>query len=224
MRVAGVDGWRARWVAVVLEDGRYAKARVLTELAQALDDPEVEAVGIDVPIGYPEGSEPRPCDVEARRIVGARRSSVFLVPPRMVLAADRYDLGNRLSRTLTPRGISQQTYGLRLKILEAEGLVADHPHRAILEVHPEVSFVRMNRGEPLPSGKKTWNGLGTRIRLLEAHGIVLPPDLGEAGFAGADDVVDAAAVAWSAHRFANDEAEALPERPADHTTRGVIWH
>jgi predicted RNase H-like nuclease len=48
---------------------------------------------------------------------------------------------------------------------------------------------------------------------LRAAGIELPDDLGEAGAAGVDDVLDAAAVAWSAHRIARGMARSLPEQP-----------
>jgi predicted RNase H-like nuclease len=41
-------------------------------------------------------------------------------------------------------------------------------------------------------------------------GIELPDDLGEAGVAGFDDVLDAAAAAWSAACIAAGEAQSLP--------------
>ena len=53
----------------------------------------------------------------------------------------------------------------------------------------------------------------TRRRLLEEAGVVLPSELGEAGAAGTDDVLDAAAAAWSATRIARGEAVSLPARP-----------
>ncbi|MGH3778212.1 MAG: DUF429 domain-containing protein [Pseudonocardiaceae bacterium] len=41
-------------------------------------------------------------------------------------------------------------------------------------------------------------------------GIHLPDQLGDASNAGADDVLDAAAAAWSAHRIATGHADRLP--------------
>ncbi|MGH3838777.1 MAG: DUF429 domain-containing protein [Pseudonocardiaceae bacterium] len=38
----------------------------------------------------------------------------------------------------------------------------------------------------------------------------MPDQLGDAGNAGADDVLDAAAAAWSAHRIATGHASRLP--------------
>jgi predicted RNase H-like nuclease len=57
-------------------------------------------------------------------------------------------------------------------------------------------------------------------------GIVLPDDLGSAGRAAAvDDVLDAAAAAWTARRVAHGQAHPLPD-PPEHLTDGrtaAIW-
>ena len=71
----------------------------------------------------------------------------------------------------------------------------------VYEVHPEVSFVAL-AGQHLEVSKKQWNGHNARRALLAAHGILIPDDLGNTGTVGADDVLDAAAAAWSAHRIA----------------------
>jgi predicted RNase H-like nuclease len=42
----------------------------------------------------------------------------------------------------------------------------------------------------------------------------VPDDLGAAGRAGADDVLDAAAVAWTASRLAAGTAVSFPDPPA----------
>jgi hypothetical protein len=42
-------------------------------------------------------------------------------------------------------------------------------------------------------------------------GIVLPDNLGAAGDVPCDDILDAAAAAWSAHRIAKDMAASLPD-------------
>ncbi|HCP61807.1 MAG TPA: DUF429 domain-containing protein, partial [Actinobacteria bacterium] len=55
--------------------------------------------------------------------------------------------------------------------------------------------------------KKSWNGLMQRWRLLSSEGIELPEAAGPAGAAAPDDVLDAAAAAWSANRIANGVSE-----------------
>ncbi len=68
-------------------------------------------------------------------------------------------------------------------------------------------------GEPLPERKKTWAGQARRRRLLAAAGITLPDDLGPSGVVPPDDLLDAAAAAQTAARFARGEAEPLPVDP-----------
>jgi predicted RNase H-like nuclease len=53
----------------------------------------------------------------------------------------------------------------------------------------------------------------TRRELLASAGIALSDDLGVAGRAAVDDVLDAAAAAWSARRVVMDEAISLPDPP-----------
>lgn len=83
----------------------------------------------------------------------------------------------------------------------------------IHEVHPEVSFHALAGGVPPAYAKKTWRGQNLRRSLLAEAGLVLPEELGEADRIPVDDVLDAAAAAWSAHRIALGTANRLPEVP-----------
>jgi predicted RNase H-like nuclease len=82
----------------------------------------------------------------------------------------------------------------------------------IIEAHPEASFCELN-GAPLEHSKRTYNGMMQRMRLLERSGISVPTELGEIGQVSVDEVLDAAAVAWTADRYAHAQARSLP--PAD---------
>jgi predicted RNase H-like nuclease len=126
------------------------------------------------------------------------------VPPRPVWTIAEYGAANALCRELTGSGLSVQAFRLLPKMLEADR------HPGLFEVHPELVFHRLNGG-PLPYGKKTWNGQQVRRRLLADAGVVVPDDLGPAGVAPADDVLDAAAVAHAAYRITRSVAVALPE-------------
>jgi predicted RNase H-like nuclease len=87
-------------------------------------------------------------------------------------------------------------------------------------------FAALNGGTPIAAGKKTWNGQMTRRALLAAAGIRLPGDLAEARAAPADDVLDAAAAAWSAKRIASGQASSLPHpaQPDDAGHPIAIWY
>jgi predicted RNase H-like nuclease len=219
--VVGVDWYKAGWVAVVLGRRETPEVTVGADLATLIAGVDGAAcVGVDMPIGLPETM--RDADRLARERVGPRRSSVFMTPPRAVLEAASYAEANEIAqRLLDGRKISQQAWALRHNI-RAVAAVAERDER-VIEVHPEVSFAAM-RGEPLAFPKTTWNGQAIRRAALAAQGIALPDELDEtAGGIPVADVLDAAAAAWSARRYARDQARSLPET-WQRGTPGAIWY
>lgn len=95
----------------------------------------------------------------------------------------------------------------------------------VAETHPEVCFAAM-ADTTLAYAKKTWAGAELRRRLLAEAGIELPADLGAAGGeAAVDDVLDAAAAAWTAARIAAGTAHCLPDPPEVFSDGlpGAIW-
>jgi len=71
----------------------------------------------------------------------------------------------------------------------------------------------MNGQPPLQYAKGTWNGLMMRLELLRTHGVELPHSIEGIDKVGANDIVDAAAAAWSAWRVARGQAGSLPDPP-----------
>jgi predicted RNase H-like nuclease len=216
----GLDGFRSRWLAVCLEDGAFKEARICSDLQETINAfPSADAFGVDIPIGPPT-SGVREADRLARNFVGPRRSSVFNTPPlALVEAADEIDYQAALAICCAndAPGVSRQAFALLPKIREAAGFASRHER--IWEVHPEVTFREM-RGSPLSHPKKTWAGELARRKLLEREGLVIPADIGPAGNCPVDDVLDAAAAAWSAGRIARGFGESFPE----HAARiGTIW-
>jgi predicted RNase H-like nuclease len=199
----GVDAARGGWIAVALEDGRFADAALERRFPALLERfPGAVVVGVDVPIGLPEIGSRRRADVEARVVVGARRASVFFTPPRAALEARTYTV----ARSLAP-GTSAQGWALRASILDVDRVRDER----VCEVHPEVSFAVL-AGHPLAAAKRTWNGQRERLQLLAGAGIDIPDQL-DAGLVAADDVVDAAIAAWTATRIARGEHITLPRDP-----------
>jgi predicted RNase H-like nuclease len=221
----GVDGCSSGWVAIALGPDGDVSAHHLPAIEQlGAAIPDAEAVGIDIPIGLPEAAAPRAADLAARAMLGPRRSSVFTTPVRAALAAVDHAAATAVSVHLTGAGISRQVYALAAKILEVEAWLPSAPW-GVWEVHPEVSFARM-LGAPARASKKTWAGMTERRAALAAAGIRLdhlPPDA--TGRAAVDDVLDAAAVAWTARRLLEGTAESLPNPPEiDASGRAVaIW-
>jgi predicted RNase H-like nuclease len=202
--VTGIDGCRSGWVAVSLFPVRVRTASTLEGL-------DIRGVtGIDMPLGLLADGW-RTADALARRALGGRGASVFAIPPRPVWAAPDYAAANRRCRELTGRGMSAQAWGLRTRLLEADGFRRECA-RSLREVHPELSFAAL-AGAPLTDSKHRPAGLALRRALLEAAGIVLPQRV--AG-AAEHDLLDAAAVAWSARRIATGTAGVLPD-PTERT-------
>lgn len=211
--VTGIDGCAGGWIAVTLTahptkvDSPPAVAGVT--FAATLDGLALAGVtGIDMPLGL-LGAGWRDADVLARRALGRRGVTVFAIPPRPVWECGTYAEANRACRELTGKGFSVQAWGLRRKIAEADSCRrrAASPLSPVrlYEVHPELSFTAM-AGAPLTDGKHTKAGLAVRRELLAAAGITLPRKV--AG-AAEDDLLDAAAVAWSARRIAVGRAAVL---------------
>ncbi len=209
MDVAGVDIWKGAWVVVTLVDGAFSHGFTAPTISRACALITGAAViGIDIAIGLPDVDSGRPADHEARALVGPRRNSVFLTPCRELLTSPSHETACALAAARGWRGISAQAFALRSAILEVDAVAATDDR--IHEIHPEVTF-RLRAGRELITSKRTWNGMHDRRTLLRADGgIELPDDLGPAGAAGFDDVLDAAACAWSAHRIATGAAKRLP--------------
>lgn len=225
--VLGLDGCKAGWIGVVLVDevasavfGSTADAVV--QAAEAIST--IDVIAIDIPIGIPEAGR-READALARAMLAGRASSVFSTPIRAALEATTFADANAASLALTGKGLSQQSYALRSKILEID----DYLGRAtipVIEVHPEVVFAQMNGMVAVPWSKKTWAGHERRRALLAEQGIVLSGELGVAGrYAASDDMLDAAAAAWIARLHAADETRSLPHppEPMSNGGTGAIW-
>lgn len=195
-----------------LQHGRFVEAHFHPTLAGLVADvPGAVAVGVDMPLGL-MATEKRASDCAAQRLLAARSSSIFVMPPRPVFDAPDHATGTALAVAMTGKGISIQAWGLKAKLLEAEALHA-LSSVPLFEVHPELSFREMGL-LPLDGSKKSWRGQRARLRVLRGQGIEIPEDLGaKVAKIPADDVLDAAAAAWSAHRIAGGLAFCLPDPP-----------
>jgi predicted RNase H-like nuclease len=141
----------------------------------------------------------KPISRPARSLAGAA-SRVFTIPRREVLEVP-FGPGS---------GVSAQAHALGPRIIHITGLASRDPR--IFEVHPKVSFRAMNDGQLLRYRKKSSGGAFERIELLRRHGIDLAR-LNASALTPLDDVLDAAAAAWSANRISLGIATSLPNPP-----------
>lgn len=219
--VAGVDGCRAGWFRVARDPAsgelRFDVVREARELLGA--PPVARVVAIDVPIGLPARG-PRPCDAAAREILGPRRSSVFPAPIRSALAARTRESASRITARADGRRVGVQAWGIYPKIREVDALLRADPRarRRLREAHPEVCFWAWNGRRPMQAPKRSPEGRRERLALVEAW---LGPDLLRRARGGRpkrdladDDVLDAVATLWTAHRILAGRALRLPRAPA----------
>lgn len=213
MAVLGVDGCKEGWVGIVLDDGGPPRAVCAASIAEVVAlAGAVAVVAVDMPIGLPVAAA-RSCDLLAKQALGRRSSSIFLTPVRAALEAPDHEAGTARSRAVTGMGISRQAFGLGSKILEVDAWCRT-TSLVVVEAHPELSFAALAGGPPVPDPKTTWAGMARRRRLLADAGIELADDLGLGGRKVAvDDVLDAAAVAWTARRVLAGTAVSRPDPP-----------
>jgi predicted RNase H-like nuclease len=223
MQVLGVDVWAKGWVGVEFDNAKFIRSHTSPSLRSVIAKTTgVAVVTVDIPLGLAD-SGLRIADGEAYAALGPRRSSVFPTAPRAVYEKDTYEEAAQVHSNLLGKGMSRQSYGLRNRLLEADRLYDGSV--PLYEVHPEVCFAYMGAG-PCHFSKKTWAGQRDRIRRLEAVGIILPDALGDASVVPVDDVLDAAAAAWSADRIARDMGASLPSPPQvnDRGQSMAIWY
>ena len=226
-RFVGVDGCPAGWFSVGLDGHGGHEAAVFPTFNDLLYYyADAELVLVDIPIGLPEGEGGRDCDREARRRLERRRSSVFPTPTRQTVrrAAEspgEYRAACDVERRLTGKNISQQAFRIAPKIAQVDwallerGLDSVPPVR---EVHPELCFRALNRNQPMTFNKKKPEGERERLQVLERF----EPRTGKIFHAArtkflrkeaaSDDIVDALALAVTAH-LGHGRLQTVPDRP-----------
>lgn len=222
-RALGLDGFRNGWVAVLL-DGDLHEIRFCRDISEALSV-RFDRAAIDIPIGMTDDGE-RACDQIAREKLRPHYSRVFAGARRWLWT--EFSDPDRANRDASKRGqkrVSRQLWHLGPKIMEVDRFVRANRKHQIREAHPELVFLRLNDGKPLPS-KKSEDGIRLRRRLLKREGIrtidewLADRRLGTG--AKCDDVLDACAVAIAAR----DAAGCVPEGMAPRDAYGLpmqIW-
>jgi predicted RNase H-like nuclease len=216
MFVAGVDGCRAGWVAFKVDLPSLITSVEVIDLPALLRKrpPELACLGIDIPIGLLDGS--RACDKASRKLLGQPRgTSVFAAPCRASLTAKNHAEASTMNQQKTGSGLSQQAFGIGSKIKQVDDAMTPECQRWAFEVHPEVCFWALNGQRPMAHNKKTKEGAADRLSVLNPIFPKIGHHLGgrPSGVAK-DDLLDAAAAAWSALRRYRGEAKCIcmPER------------
>lgn len=237
--VAGVDGCKTGWIALIRRAGENvpeaAVFRRFEDVVAAL--PPGAIIAVDMPIGLPDrvaigGRGPERL---VREKLGARQSSVFSIPSRAAVFAetepfttvDAWYAAHRRASVVAratsdpPRAISIQAFGIFGKIRELDEVLRTHAGLAerVIESHPEAAFWRLNGEREMQTPKKIRGqvnpaGMEERKALLSACGIGRAfLDSAPPRGAGADDLLDAAAMMLVAERHAQGRSSPFPDPP-----------
>lgn len=236
--VAGVDGCKAGWVAVIrnLDAPTDLKLIVVPTFADIVGyTPQLSTIAVDMPIGLPDRMGPggRGPEKAARKHLGMRQSSVFTVPSRAAVYEDDYVTAcdTALATSDPPKKVSKQCFFLFPKIREIDTLMTPELEARVHEVHPELAFWRLNGEAEMSLPKKVKSranpaGLDQRRDLLVSKG--LPKDFLDQApprGCGRDDLLDAAANSLIAERILLGEAKPFPKdfRRDERGLRMAIW-
>jgi predicted RNase H-like nuclease len=170
MFVVGVDGCRGGWLAVRLSRDGNSDCRIFPDMASLwAAHRQAALILVDIPIGLPEYANDRVCDKAARKVLGARRGSVFPVPCRAAVYAPDYDAAINLNETVTGKRIFRTTWNLIPRMRQVDELLQGDPQArgVIREAHPEVLFWGLNKKRPLAFYKKDAAGEAERLEVLQ---------------------------------------------------------
>ncbi len=172
-KISGVDGCRGGWLAFHF-DGTNWSENLFREINQLYSASDSNLILIDIPIGLRTNeSNERLCDLEARKILDKRKSSIFPAPSRLAINCNEYRLASQKNKEATGRGLSKQTFGIIPKIREVDNFIRSEYYnprkKRIREVHPEVCFWGLNGCSEMEYNKKSALGICARIQLLGAY-------------------------------------------------------
>ena len=226
----GIDACPGGWACVIHRSDAAPVVEFRESLVGMFESHSDSIVGIDVPIGLPDGTtgiEPgiRQCDKEARSLLGFPRStSVFSSPVRPLLDIEEKDIAkahreaSSVTMSISERKVTRQMMNILPRIREVDDLLqqSGQLRDRIFEVHPELIFMEIN-GEAIDESKRTVEGRARRMDCLHQ---VFGPGAVESCVAmiegtsiKLDDLMDALACCWSAARIARGEHHELPARP-----------
>lgn len=217
--LVGIDGCRGGWIAVSQSQGQLA-----VELWPDLDplfSRQWRVACLDIPIGLLGSGRRRPCDVEARKLLGKRRSSLFYAPSRDWIQALDY-------QQVRTQGVSLQTFYLLPKVREIDQRIDVHHQSFVHEAHPELAFWARCQHEELLS-KKTAAGRRQREEILKRVGSPFALATWSARFkrsdVALDDLLDAAILLEVAR--SGERAEGAVTGGGERDSRGLkmeIWY
>ena len=222
MKTLGIDGCKAGWIAISLDDDNAGYWLLENDKALGEFFTDFDRIFIDVPIGLTEEEYTRQCDRELREILGPDyTASVFSPPIRPALHAPTYAEASMTSFETTGKKVTIQSWNITPNIrtvdqfLQQDEVLRDK----VYESHPELLFRILNGNNSILQKKATKKGLRHRLGLLKDKSKFADDffrDIKEEyrrNQVDEDDIVDAMALALFARYSLEDEMKTIPEEP-----------
>ncbi|MBW2409782.1 MAG: DUF429 domain-containing protein [Deltaproteobacteria bacterium] len=220
MQYIGVDACKRGWFAVSIGTDERYRIGIFETIADLWSSVKSDVlILIDIPVGLPDGGK-RQCDVEARRLLQKRASSVFPVPCREAIYASEYNEACRINQKTLGVKLSVQTWNIAAKIREVDDLLLryEKARPCMRESHPEVCFWALAGGNPMAHYKKTDGGFAERFKLLKKINPATEKIINAAlknyprKYLAKDDIIDAMALAVTASA-GRDALASIPIHP-----------
>ncbi len=169
--VVGIDGCKYGWVASKLSYNRklnfslhYYFEELIEQYCNAI------RLFVDVPIGLMD-DDYRKCDMEGRKLLGQKGSSLFPIPIRDAIYSEDYTSGCKKNYTVMGKKFSKQAWNILPRVREVDRYLMKNKNLAIklYESHPELCFYQLNKNVPIFTSKKTSIGQTERLEILSEY-------------------------------------------------------
>lgn len=227
MKTLGLDGCRAGWIAISLDEDNagYWLLESDRELGEYFE--KFDRIFIDVPIGLNDEEYVRECDEQLRKLLGPDyEASVFNPPIRPALHAPTYAEASMTSYEITGKKVSIQSWNIipNIRVVDRYLQENEEYRDKIFESHPELLFQKLNGGNSILQKKATKKGLRHRLGLLKKHSRFADDffrDIKEEyrrNQVDEDDIVDSMVLALYATKSVEGELKTIPENPKTDST------
>lgn len=169
MQFIGVDSCKKGWFVVALNVSLNWEVGVFEDFSKVVAKySSFDNLLIDIPIGIPTRGN-RACDVETRKKLGRRGTSVFTVPCRKAVYSPSYGEACRINLETNGKKLSKQTWNIVPKIKQLEKFLVSNTYylNKIRESHPEICFWALAGKRPMENSKKTDYGIIERLELMK---------------------------------------------------------
>tara|TARA_B100001769_G_scaffold256575_1_gene233959 strand:+ start:726 stop:1412 length:687 start_codon:yes stop_codon:yes gene_type:complete len=160
----GIDGCKGGWIATSINYNGEVKLDYVEKIGPYLSTQPKEAIIlVDMMLDLNNSTSIRPFEACVKKLLGKWHSRCFMAPPKKALETKDYKKACEISFNICGKKISKQCYNLFPKIRELEALRDSR----LIEFHPEIAFMLLNKNNVISESKKTIEGIAKRTALIK---------------------------------------------------------